>query len=82
MTYDLERPVNQRVVKVDVKCTECRVPIFEPLKTEHVYQILTWDYMINGGNDYTMIKDNMLRKHNLGKYFKSLIWWVGKRNEQ
>ena len=67
VTFDLKRPVGQRVVKVETKCTSCVVPRFEPLKKEGVYQAIMRDYVIDGGNGYTMIKKHMLKKHNIGK---------------
>ncbi|XP_074657976.1 5'-nucleotidase-like [Tubulanus polymorphus] len=61
--YDLSKPVGQRVVKVDVRCSACRVPEFEPLQVSRVYGVLIPGFIIKGGDGYTMIEKIMHRHH-------------------
>ncbi|XP_029981819.1 5'-nucleotidase [Sphaeramia orbicularis] len=63
--YDLSRPVNQRVVSLSMLCTHCRVPKYEPLDPEKTYTIVMPAYMVDGGDGFTMIKEELL-KHNTG----------------
>nr|XP_033498069.1 snake venom 5'-nucleotidase-like [Epinephelus lanceolatus] len=63
--YDLSKPVNQRAVSISMRCTECRVPKYEPLDLEKLYTVAMPSYMVGGGDGFNMIKDELL-KHNTG----------------
>lgn len=55
--YNLWNPINKRVLKVRVRCTECNVPIYEDLDENKVYRILTIKYVANGGYGFSMFKE-------------------------
>ncbi|KAM7375931.1 hypothetical protein PAMP_005692 [Pampus punctatissimus] len=63
--YDISKPVNQRVVSVSVLCTKCRVPKYEPLDLEETYTVVMPSYIVDGGDGFTMIKNEFL-KHDTG----------------
>ncbi|CAK6956906.1 snake venom 5'-nucleotidase-like [Scomber scombrus] len=63
--YDLSKSVNQRVVSLSMLCTKCRVPKYEPLDLEKNYTVVMSSYIVDGGDGFTMIKDELL-KHNTG----------------
>ncbi|XP_061599665.1 snake venom 5'-nucleotidase-like [Cololabis saira] len=63
--YDLSKPVNQRVVSLSLLCTECRVPKYEPLDPEKKYTVVMNSYMVDGGDGFAMIKEELLT-HNTG----------------
>ncbi|KAM9842936.1 snake venom 5'-nucleotidase-like [Aulostomus maculatus] len=63
--YDLSKPVNQRVAALSMLCTNCRVPKYEPLDLEKTYTVVMPSYIIDGGDSYHMIKEEMV-KHNTG----------------
>ncbi|XP_040839642.1 5'-nucleotidase isoform X1 [Ochotona curzoniae] len=63
--YDLSRRPGDRVVKLDVLCTKCRVPSYEPLKMDEVYKVILPNYLATGGDRFQMIKDELL-KHDTG----------------
>lgn len=65
MEYDLSKPVNQRVASLSLLCTECRVPKYEPLDPQKTYTVVMPSYMVGGGDNFTMIKRELL-KHNSG----------------
>ncbi|KAF5885871.1 5'-nucleotidase-like isoform X1, partial [Clarias magur] len=65
LEYNLNKPPGQRVVKADVLCTQCRVPRYEPLVREKVYKVVIPSYLVDGGDGYSMIKENIL-KHDSG----------------
>lgn len=67
MVYDLTRKPWDRVVQLDVLCTMCRVPSYEPLKMDKVYKVILPSYLVNGGDGFQMIKDELL-KHDSGKH--------------
>uniref|UniRef100_A0A182NS58 Apyrase n=1 Tax=Anopheles dirus TaxID=7168 RepID=A0A182NS58_9DIPT len=55
VTYDLSRPVGERVVSVAMRCRYCQVPRYEALDPERSYRVATGTYIRNGGSGYTMI---------------------------
>ncbi|XP_068608204.1 snake venom 5'-nucleotidase-like [Brachionichthys hirsutus] len=63
--YDLSKPVNQRVASVSMRCTECRVPKYEPLDPEKTYTVAMPSFIVDGGDGFTMIKEEIL-KHDTG----------------
>lgn len=67
MVYDLSRKPGDRVVKLDVLCTQCRVPSYEPLRTDEVYKVVLPSFLANGGDGYQMLKEELLQ-HNSGEH--------------
>ncbi|XP_015352493.1 5'-nucleotidase [Marmota marmota marmota] len=65
VVYDLSRKPGDRVVQLDVLCTKCRVPSYEPLKMDEVYKVTLPSYLASGGDGFQMIKDELL-KHDSG----------------
>ncbi|XP_048841062.1 5'-nucleotidase [Brienomyrus brachyistius] len=63
--YDMSRPPGSRVTSIRLLCTQCRVPQYEPLDPVRVYKLLMPSYMVDGGDGYSMIKDEKL-KHDSG----------------
>lgn len=66
MKYDLSKPPDQRVVSLDLLCTDCRVPKYELLDPEKVYTVVMPSYIVDGGDGFDMIKNKLL-KHNTGR---------------
>ncbi|XP_030627986.1 5'-nucleotidase [Chanos chanos] len=62
---DVSRPSGNRVKSISVLCTECRVPHYEPLNSTKLYKIVLPSYLAQGGDGYSMIKDEKL-KHDSG----------------
>ncbi|XP_036269797.1 5'-nucleotidase [Pipistrellus kuhlii] len=61
VVYDLSRKPGDRVVKLDVLCTRCRVPSYEPLRTDEVYKVILPSFLANGGDGYQMLKEELLQ---------------------
>ncbi|XP_075154886.1 5'-nucleotidase-related protein-like isoform X3 [Haematobia irritans] len=57
VTYDLKRPINDRVVGLKVRCANCRRPRYEHFDSTKSYRIVTTNFLQNGGNGYTMFRD-------------------------
>lgn len=55
--YDLSRPPNSRVISVQVQCANCRIPSYSKLDKSATYKVLINDFIHNGGDGYTMLKD-------------------------
>ncbi|KAM9496774.1 5'-nucleotidase isoform 1-T1 [Clarias gariepinus] len=65
LEYDLTKPSGHRVIKARVLCTECRVPHYEPLDATKVYRVVMPSYLVDGGDGFSMIKQQIL-KHDSG----------------
>ncbi|XP_016062807.1 PREDICTED: 5'-nucleotidase [Miniopterus natalensis] len=61
VVYDLSRKPWDRVVKLDVLCTRCRVPSYEPLRMDEVYKVVLPNFLANGGDGYQMLKEEALQ---------------------
>ncbi|KAL6485721.1 hypothetical protein MHYP_G00051130 [Metynnis hypsauchen] len=70
--YDLSKSPGNRVKKASVLCTECRVPHYEPLNANKVYKVVMPSYLVDGGDGYTMIKQEMV-KHDSGDLDISVV---------
>ncbi|XP_021942386.1 apyrase-like isoform X2 [Zootermopsis nevadensis] len=80
VTFDLSRPVMSRVVRVAVRCAECRVPEYEPLNLEKWYQISLCSYLVSGGDGFTVIANNA-RNHFTGRVdYEVLIDYISKNS--
>lgn len=64
--YNLQNPEGQRIVDVRVVCSECEVPKYLPLNNDKFYDIVLSNFLLNGGDGYTMIRDNAVQKHVVG----------------
>ncbi|XP_069462438.1 5'-nucleotidase [Ambystoma mexicanum] len=65
VVYDLKRKPGNRVIGIDVLCTECRTPTYVPLEDALVYKVILPSYVAAGGDGYSMIKEDGL-KHDSG----------------
>ncbi|XP_051510746.1 5'-nucleotidase isoform X2 [Myxocyprinus asiaticus] len=72
LVYDLSKPSGKRVKSVNVLCTECRVPHYEPLNPKKVYKVVLPSYLVDGGDGYSMIKEQKL-KHDSGNLDISVV---------
>lgn len=72
VVYDISRKPWDRVVQLKVLCTKCRVPIYEPLEMDKVYKVTLPSYLVNGGDGFQMIKDELL-KHDSGDQDISVV---------
>nr|ACE75396.1 5' nucleotidase, putative [Glyptapanteles indiensis] len=57
--YNISQPRGSRVVRdsVFVLCSNCRTPTYEVVESNKTYNVLTTDYLQNGGDDYKMLKN-------------------------
>lgn len=64
--FDTTKPVGSRVKRVKLRCSNCPVPSYAPLNLSETYRIILPSFIANGGDGYTMIKDN-LRNRQIGE---------------
>lgn len=67
VTYDIKNAVGSRVQSVNIQCSECKLPSYEPIDLEKKYTIIMTKYMAYGGDQYKMIKDELISINNLGE---------------
>ena len=61
MTVDLAKPVNHRITKVMVRCSNCTVPAYEELDDQKSYNVTTLEYLASkGGDGYGFINEEKL----------------------
>ncbi|RUS75680.1 hypothetical protein EGW08_016546 [Elysia chlorotica] len=66
IVYDMTKAVGSRVVDVQMMCSKCNIPQFEPLNKTEIYQIVINDYISTGGDTYTMLPAEIIKKHTIG----------------
>ena len=52
VTYNLNKPKMSRVMDVKVRCLECRIPSYSPLRLDATYNVLISSFLIGGGDGY------------------------------
>ncbi len=65
--YDRSRAEGSRVVEVQVRCAECAVPEFRPLNRTDSYCLLAPQFLIKGGDGYTMLSTRQISHTSYGK---------------
>lgn len=58
IVYNISRPVNERVLAVDVLCRKCLSPLYEPLDLTKYYRIITQTFLAQGGFYFDMLSEN------------------------
>ncbi|XP_059178709.1 snake venom 5'-nucleotidase-like isoform X3 [Physella acuta] len=66
VTYNMTRPVGQRVHELLVTCTQCDIPRLENVQVDKHYKILTMNFLIKGGDGYNVLKTNIVNRIPLG----------------
>ena len=66
ITFNISRPIGDRVTELMVRCRTCRVPTYEPLRLNDTYQLATYNYLIEGGDGYSTLKENIINRTNYG----------------
>ncbi|XP_033859388.3 snake venom 5'-nucleotidase-like isoform X2 [Acipenser ruthenus] len=72
VVFDLSKAPGHRVKKLDVLCTKCRVPYYEPLDINKTYKVVIPSYVAGGGDGFAMIKEEKL-KHDTGDQDISVV---------
>lgn len=66
VTYDLTKAVGQRVADVQALCSDCTIPEFQPLDDDKMYGMIVSNFLVNGGDGYSAIRDNAEQEHIVG----------------
>ncbi|XP_062541988.1 apyrase-like [Armigeres subalbatus] len=60
--YNVTNPVGERVVSLEVRCNDCRVPRFGPLDPLKYYRVITNYFTSRGGNGFYQFSDRARSK--------------------
>ena len=59
LVYDVTREVGNRLESAEVRCGGCDEDTLEPLEDDKVYNVVTSNYVLGGGDGYTMLEENL-----------------------
>ncbi|XP_063299133.1 5'-nucleotidase [Pelobates fuscus] len=65
VVYNIDKAPGQRVVKLEVICTRCRVPRYVPVEMDQTYKIVLPAFLATGGDGFSMLINETL-KHDSG----------------
>ncbi|XP_033230427.1 apyrase-like [Belonocnema kinseyi] len=60
VTYNLSNPDNSKLVDVKIRCQACEYPKYESLSPEEWYKVVVSSFLLNGGDNHTIIQKNHL----------------------
>lgn len=66
VVYDINLPPGSRVVRLQARCLECAVPGMMDVQADEVYKVAMPSFLANGGDGYSVIKENKLNHHLTG----------------
>ncbi|XP_022817236.1 apyrase-like isoform X1 [Spodoptera litura] len=75
-SFDGSRPRNARVIKASVRCIECDVPRYEPLRPDKYYKVLSQSFLGNGGDGFDMISENRRNVEVIGVDYVVLMDYI------
>lgn len=58
ITFNFKNPPGKRVQEVEVRCANCQIPTYEPLDKAKFYRIAAADFLVNGGDGFTVLSSN------------------------
>ncbi|XP_075058821.1 5'-nucleotidase [Mixophyes fleayi] len=61
VVYNTDKDPGQRVVRLEVICTKCRVPKYVPVQMDEVYKVALPAYIAEGGDGFSVLKNESLR---------------------
>lgn len=68
VTYDLCKPSGSRVVSLYTRCGNCWIPTYKPLNDNKVYTVIALNFLINGGDGYSVVTDNLIKHIEYSKF--------------
>uniref|UniRef100_A0A0K8R9T6 5'-nucleotidase n=1 Tax=Ixodes ricinus TaxID=34613 RepID=A0A0K8R9T6_IXORI len=57
VAYNFSLPKDCRVIKLDILCARCKIPIYESVILNETYRIVTTSYIVNGGDGFKFADD-------------------------
>ncbi|XP_044758873.1 protein 5NUC-like [Coccinella septempunctata] len=81
VVYDLGKPKGRRVASVKVRCSNCTIPNYENLNVDADYSVLLTDFILKGGDGFSMIKEKSRNviEHKV-PVFDLILWYLSKQS--
>ncbi|KAF5299598.1 hypothetical protein FQR65_LT09403 [Abscondita terminalis] len=80
VVYNVTEPVGSRVVSVKILCRQCHIPRYKPLRLEEIYRIVLSSFLVNGGDDFLVIANNLMN-HKVGNIDNEVLQrYIAKRS--
>nr|CCC15148.1 ecto-5'-nucleotidase [Fredericella sultana] len=73
VVYHMFRDPYSRVASVHVRCQQCSSLVYEPLDANKNYTIVVSAFIVTGGDNYTVVRDNKLKHELLGSLDSDLL---------
>ncbi|XP_072933664.1 apyrase-like [Epargyreus clarus] len=73
---DGSRPRYERVLGVSVRCIDCDVPSYRPLRLHKYYRVVSQSFIGSGGDGFTMISDNRVNVTVVGVDYDILMTYI------
>uniref|UniRef100_A0A1W7RA44 5'-nucleotidase n=1 Tax=Hadrurus spadix TaxID=141984 RepID=A0A1W7RA44_9SCOR len=64
--YNTDKSPFQRVSKLHVRCAKCRVPRYQDVDKNAIYNLIVPIYLLNGGDGFKVFKEKAISVHNSG----------------
>ncbi|KPJ12888.1 5'-nucleotidase [Papilio machaon] len=77
-TFNGSRPVNERVLDVNVRCIDCDVPRYKPLELNRYYKVISQSFIGTGGDGFSMISENRRNVEVVGVDYDVLVRYIEK----
>ncbi|XP_075154887.1 apyrase-like isoform X4 [Haematobia irritans] len=58
IVYNITNEIGSRVQELYVRCTECDIPKYVTLNVDKEYRVIVMEYLADGKNGFSLIKDN------------------------
>ncbi|XP_053315131.1 5'-nucleotidase [Spea bombifrons] len=71
VVYNTHKKPYERVIKLEVICTRCRVPRYVPVEMDNVYKVVLPSYIAGGGDGFSMFNESL--KHDSGDLDLSVV---------
>nr|XP_032522687.1 apyrase-like [Danaus plexippus plexippus] len=76
IVFNGSQPLGSRVFEVFVRCIDCDIPQYYPLRLDTYYKVVSQDFIGNGGGGYTMMSNNRQNVEVLGVDYDILLRYV------
>ncbi|XP_061379914.1 apyrase-like [Danaus plexippus] len=76
IVFNGSQPLGSRVFEVFVRCIDCDIPQYYPLRLDTYYKVVSQDFIGNGGGGYTMMSNNRQNVEVLGVDYDLLSRYV------
>lgn len=59
VVYNMDKPQGQQIESILIRCQNCTVPTYEPIKLDKLYKIAIPSFLSSGGDRLEMLKKNL-----------------------